>query len=123
MIDWLEFGGEYREIGWWPSHLISDTNANSSAQLGRSPLEDWRQNLQLILMFKIVKKLMTVPPNNLDPADSQTRAHRPHKFCNIRTSTELYRNCFFPQTIPVWNKLYSDIVTSSTLACFKRRLS
>ena len=36
------------------------------AQLGWSTLEDRRQNLRLTLMFKVVKKLMTVPPTHLD---------------------------------------------------------
>ena len=77
--------------------IVGDHSPRSSitamlAQLGWSTLEDRRQNLRLTLMFKVVKKLVAVPPTHLDRADSRTRANHPHKFRTIRTSTELYRN-------------------------------
>ena len=106
--------------------VVGDHSPRSTtmlAQLGWSTLEDRRQNLRLTLMFKVVKKLVAVPPTHIDRADSRTRANHPHKFRTIRTPTEVYRNSFFPRTIPVWNNLHSDIVTSPTLDCFKSRLS
>ena len=104
--------------------VVGDHSLRSSviamlAQLGWSTLEDCWQNLRLILMFKIIKKLLTVPSTHLDPADSLTHANSTHKFSTIHTSTELHRKSFFPRTISEWNDLHSDSVTSPTLDCFK----
>ena len=83
------------------------------AQLGLSTLEDWRQNLCLTLMLNIVKQLVAVPPIHLIPADSRTRANHSHQFYTICTSMALYKNSFI---------LHNDIITSSTVDCFKSRM-
>ena len=87
--------------------VVRDHSPRSSinamfAQLGWGTLEDQRQNRQLTLMIKVIRKLVAAPPTHLDPVDSWTRANHPHKFRTIRTSTELYRNSLFPWTITVW---------------------
>ena len=58
------------------------------------------------------------------PAYPITRANHPFKFQHYTSRTTMYRNSFFPRTIPEWNKLPSaTIAESDDLNLFKRNLS
>lgn len=92
-------------------------------ELGWNSLADRRLHLRLTLMYKVVNGLVAVPSTNLIPADNRTRSNHPNKFRTIRASTEVYRNSYFPRTIPQWNNLPSQTVTSSTIDSFKNNLT
>jgi len=72
--------------------------------------------------FKIVQGLVAVPSSHLILADSRTRANHVYKFKNISASSTVYKNSFFPRTIPQWNSLDKDIAEAPSLSCFKNRL-
>lgn len=85
-------------------------------------LANRRENQRLVMMYKIVHALSAVPSTNLLPADERTRSNHQNKFREIRASSTIYQNSFFPRTIPTWNNLPSELVDSVSLDTFKNRL-
>ena len=63
---------------------------------------------------------MAVPSDKLIPADGRTRSYHSYKFKTTSSSTSVYKNSFFPHTIPTWNFLSQSTETPRTcsrLAC------
>ena len=50
----------------------------------------------------------------LRPGSTRTRSNHSHKFRQIPTRTNVFKFCFFPRSIPVWNTLPTSVVEAPT---------
>ena len=127
----------------WDSHLQKDINTIEMVQrraarivkndylqtssvtqmlqdLGWESLADRRRDMRLVLLYKIIHHLAAVPTEGiLIPADPRTRSNHPHKFKTVQSSTTVFRNSYFVNTIPTWNCLRSKVVESPSVPTFK----
>ena len=130
----------------WDPHLVKDINSLEKVQrlaarvvvhdfssytsvtaimeeLGWESLADRRRDMRLCLMYKIVHGLVNIPTADiLTPTDSRTRQSHPYCYRHLATHTNSYKFSYFPHTIPEWDSLHTDIVSSPTLPTFKSRL-
>ena len=82
--------------------------------LGWESLEYRRRNIRLALLGKIVGGQAAVPTDDiLIKADTRTRAKHPYKFRHIPAKTTAFKNSLFPRTIPEWNALSREAITSA----------
>ena len=87
-------------------------------------LESRRIKCQLTMMFKIVHGLVDIPPEKyFTSASTRTRSEHQQKFRQIQTSSEYYKNSFFPRTVRHWNSNPASVVDSPSLVSFKGELS
>ena len=108
-------------------------------------LQERRKQLRLIFMYKVVEGLVPAMPHNqfFTPKNKNKRQIKAKKFdncisdniinksatCNTRpylvpnSHTEQYRNSFFVRTTEEWNHLDDQVVTSSSLDIFRKRIS
>ena len=66
---------------------------------------------------------IAVPPTQLHPPNRPTRSNHQYKYQSIRTHTEVYRNSFYPRTIPDWNRLTAEAVNFPSADSFRQRLA
>ena len=86
--------------------------------------ETRRSKLQLIVLYKIVHGLIDIPPTDyLTQTCSRTRTVHKYKYQKYSTSTDCFKYSFFPQTIPLWNRLPGAAAEAPSLVSFKRELS
>ena len=88
-------------------------------------LEDRRKAAQLILLFKILRKLFVVPDRCLPiltPLHS-TQAHHPLKLAHIQSRIDVYKYSFLPRTIRNWNNLYMQDIDKIDLTTFENNLT
>ena len=71
------------------------------------PLSKRRENAHLILFYKIINNLATVPHSCLEKADGRTR--KKHNFRHIGYDVDPYGQSFFPKCISAWNGLAQEI--------------
>lgn len=88
-------------------------------------LEERRKTARLVFMFKIIKKLVAVPMNNMDLELSTTKARKKHEFIlkTLQSSTEVYKQSFIVKTIKDWNNLTQQAVGSITTDAFKKAIT
>ena len=86
-------------------------------------LEKRRQNQRMCMMYKISHQLVAVPPTQLIPPNRRTRSNHCYKYQTIRANTTVYKNSFYPRSIPEWNDLSADLAESPSLDTFKSRLA
>ena len=83
-------------------------------------LQFHRKCNRLILMYKLLNNLLSVPLNYL-PASSPittTRSSHYFKLMHYQPSLDCYKYSFFPRTVPEWNTLPSKIVSEPTLKTY-----
>ena len=87
-------------------------------------LESRRKQARLILLFKIVNGLLTVPARCLPslPSITYTRANHSLKYAHPQSNLDLYRYSFLPRTIPQWNDLQITNIETLNLTSFKEQL-
>ena len=105
-------------LGWYeqgvsPTALLSD--------LGWQTLATRRKHQRLHLMFNISHGLVAVPPTRLVKHERLTRGHS-RKYKVLSSTHNKVKNSFYHRTIPTWNSLPEDAVSSDTLASFKSKL-
>ena len=91
--------------------------------LGWPTLEHRRRHLRLTLMYKICHQQIAVPPTQLLPPNCPTRSNHQYKYQTIQTHTEVYRNSFYPRTIPDWNRLPAEAVNCPSADSFRQQLA
>ena len=93
-------------------------------QLQWDTLEARRNNLCVILLYKITNKLVDIFPEEqqLVLTNSVTRGHS-LRYLQLPTKIDAYKYSFFPSAIRIWNSLPSDIVKAKTLDLFKTGLN
>ncbi|XP_072018615.1 uncharacterized protein [Amphiura filiformis] len=96
------------------------------ADLGFPTLQQRRLASRLTLFYKIHNQEVSVQiPCHYIPQDTpsiKTRRTHEEQYKIIRARTEVYKNSYFPATIPVWNKLPASIVTSTSSQTFKTKI-
>jgi len=104
-------------------HSINITNMFYHLQW--PTLEYWRKTACLILLFKIMKNLLTVPDRCLPiktPVEF-TRAHHSFKLahlqCRLDLGLDIYKYSFLPRSIVSWNSLNIRNLDTMTLEDFK----
>jgi len=86
-------------------------------------LEARRNNLRVILLYKIINKIVDIyAEGQLIFANSVTRGHS-LKLLQLPTMIDAYKNSFFPSAIRTWNNLPSQVVEATTLDLFKHSLN
>ena len=89
-----------------------------------NPLSKRRENVRLILFYKIINNLATwVPHSCLENADGRTRKKYNLKFRHIGYNVDPYGQSFFPKCISAWNGLAQEIAEANTLDQFKSKLA
>ena len=110
-------------------YVTNDYNPYSSVTqlltaLNWEPLEVRRINSQLCMFYKIIHNYIAISFNlYIQPSSSNnTRHSNDQKFLPLSCNKNSYRQSFFPNTIPHWNRLTKDVVNSSSLDQFKSNL-
>ena len=89
--------------------------------LGWDTLQKRRLENRLSMLNRIDHQLVDVKKENyLQSGGSRTRGG--HKFYQERTSSEVYRNSFFPRTVIDWNKLPHSVTAATSLEEFRECL-
>ena len=91
--------------------------------LGWETLQKRRMCNRLAMMYKITNKQVAIPPN--DHIEFNTRTIRNKHCAQLKvkqTSTETYRNSFFPKTIIDWNNLDTSVIGCQSVLSFKAAL-
>ena len=89
--------------------------------LGWDTLQNRRRDSRLSMLYKIDQQLVDVKKETyLQSGDSRTRGG--HKFYQERTTSEVYRNSFFPRTVIDWNKLPHKVTAAESLEAFRGSL-
>ena len=84
--------------------------------LGWVTLQNRWLNNGLSMLYKTDHQLVDMKENYLQSSDSRTR--KGHKFYQERTTSEVYRNSFFPRTVIDWNKLPHKVTAAESLEGF-----
>ena len=83
-------------------------------------LQQCRNNLKAIMLYKIINNLIRIPANQfLTSVSSSTRNHR-YTLPYLRTNADLFS--FFPISIRIWNNLKPTTACSPSLKVFKNRI-
>jgi hypothetical protein len=91
--------------------------------LGWSALKDRRREARLALFYKVVNGLVAVDKDEyLQQGDTRTRAKNSMKFKQMKVSTQIFQNSFFPRTIPEWNILPEDTIKCGSVESFRAAL-
>ena len=99
-----------------------NTNVTSLLNsLGWPSLKTRRSYLKLILTYKILKNLITIPSDNFEPVKRTTRGHQYH-FQHLQCTCDSYRYSFFPSAIRLWNSLPLEIATCNDFEEFDKKL-
>ncbi|XP_071153385.1 uncharacterized protein [Mytilus edulis] len=85
-------------------------------------LQDRRKDHRLLIMYKAINGMISIPEANSIINKSDTRTRGANRLRQIYTKTEVYRQSFFPRTIQNWNQLPTTVTNSSTLDDFKASL-
>ena len=75
-------------------------------------LESRRQKSRIAMMDKITKGKVAIDPQDyLSPGITRTRSANSKKYRSIGARTVVYKNSFFPCTIPQWNNTSDSTVS------------
>ena len=80
--------------------------------LGWDTLESRREKARLKQLNKIIGGRMAIPHEEyLTPNNTRTRSISSTKFKHYRARTLIFKNSFFPRTIPVWNRTPDSVIS------------
>ena len=100
-------------------HSVSVSSMLES--LGWPTLQARRNYLKLLLTYKILKAMISIPSNNFKSVSLNTRGHQSHFQC-LQTTCDSYRFSFFPTAIKLWNCLPSEIASITSFNEFNMNL-
>ena len=94
---------------------------NLLTNLGWKPLSDRRNELRLLMFYKVVHHLVDINADNLLLPQSSTHTTRGHdkRFLQQSTRVNAYLHSFFPNTIKLWNSLPHEVVHLTHFTDFK----
>ena len=88
-------------------------------------LKERRDELKLIMLYKIIHGHAHVQPNlplTYSPSNGTTRGHN-NKFMQPATRTDIYKYSFFPTAVKLWNNLPTDVINAKCIEQFKKLLA
>ena len=87
--------------------------------LGWDTLEQRRNQLTLLMFYKIIHQLAEVPHQHiLTKAPASTR-NGTDKFIHLHSRIDSYKFSFFPRAIRFWNSLPNQVIQSASFDIFK----
>ena len=87
--------------------------------LGWDTLEQRRNQLTLLMLYKIIHQLVEVPNQYiLTKAPASTRSGT-SKFIHLYSRIDSYKFSFFPRAIRLWNSLPNHVTQSASFDIFK----
>ena len=87
--------------------------------LGWDTLEQRRNQLTLLMLYKIINQLVEVPHHHiLAKAPASTRSSS-DKYVHLYSRIDSYKFFFFPRAIRLWNSLPNHITQSVSLNSFE----
>ena len=87
-------------------------------------LQILRRNARLVLLYKIIHHHQIILYQyHPTPAFPHTGTNHCLKFQHYQSKTDVYRNSFFPRTVPEWNNLPPTIAETDNLKSFKYKLT
>ena len=90
------------------------------AHLQWTPLNNQRESLKIIMLYKIIQQLDDIPNFNLIPAlDTRSQETR---YIQPFARTNVYYYSFFPSAIRIWNSLPQEICNLQTLQSLKHAI-
>ena len=91
----------------WYKNKHNESITKMLTDLHWPTLESRRKQARLIVLFKIVNGLLTVPARFLPPLPTitYTRANHSLKYVHPQPNLDLYKYSFLPRTVPQWNAL------------------
>ena len=89
--------------------------------LGWPTLQARRNYFKLLLTYKILNAMISIPPYNLKPVTRNTRGYQLHLQC-LQFACDSYCYSFFPSAIRLWNCLPVDIATTDDFYVFDLKL-
>ena len=83
-----------------------------------------RKQALLTTMYKITNDIVHIDESNylLPPTETRTRRSHNFKYYLEQTNNDVFKFSYFPRTIREWNTLRVDIVSSTSLDTFQRKL-
>jgi len=93
------------------SYSYSASVSSMLKSLGWPTLQARRNYLKLLLTYKILNAMISIPSDNFQRVNVNTRGHISHYQC-LQTACDSYRFSFFPSTIKLWNCLPADIASA-----------
>ena len=93
--------------------------------LGWESLHQRRQKISLTVFYKMVNGLIEIPTQYHPapkPLAAITRGH-PYQYFHQYASVNAYKYSFIPRTIPLWNRLPSEVVSASSVNIFSQRIA
>ena len=107
-------------------YVTSDYDPLSSVSLHISnlkwdTLEDRRNKSRLCIFYKMTHNQVAIPYHSyIQPSNyPHLRYSNTMKFLSMSCSKNSYKQSFFPNTIPQWNNLPTEVVASQSLITFK----
>ena len=122
------------------SHYDPGTTAGSPTAMQKHlewvPLEERRAKAKVMMFYKIIKNLIDIPSNLLQPNTRDTRHHSKkyyvvtvntlayqHSFFPSATNTLAYQHSFFPSATKLWNDLSPRLVEAPLLESLRHSLA
>jgi ribonuclease P/MRP protein subunit RPP40 len=89
-------------------------------KIGLPTLEERRKQSRLTMLYKIVNNKVAIPlPEYIQLRGRVTRSQHKQKFTRLSTSSDAYRNSFFPRTLKDWDELPNDVIELPSIGQFK----
>ena len=103
-------------------HSNYDSVSQMLDTLGFNTLDDRRNKLRAVMVYKIIHNLVVIEPYNyLTPSQLPTRGHH-HRFQQLPMYIDSYKYSFYPDAVRIWDGLPEHIVEATTLQLFKEGL-
>ena len=102
-----------------------DSITNILENLNWPTLQERRRWARLILLYKVLHDLLTIPSCYLPARSSELRARYSHnlKLVPYQPRIDAYKYSFLPRTVPEWNRLNDEIVETDSVEVFRQRIS
>ena len=96
-------------------HRRRSSVSNMLERLGWEPLQERRAMACLTIMKKILSGRVAINCDEyLERSSTRTRTANSAKFKHYRTNTEVFKNSYFPRTVPLWNGMPDQFVNTLT---------
>jgi len=102
-----------------------DSVTDMLTNLGWNSLEHRRNELRLLMLYKIIHHIVDIDADDLLPPRPQYHSTRGHseRFLLQSTRINAYAYSFFPTSIRLWNALPEHVVTPSNFNEFKEQVA
>ena len=103
----------------------SSSISNLLSDLGWKPLSHRRNELRLLVFYKIIQHLVDINTDSLLIPKSSIHITRSHDMRFLQPSTRInaYLYSFFPSTIKLWNQLPSKVTHLTNFTDFKDNIA